>query len=390
MGTQAETLGRADPFRQFVLKIASRCNLACDYCYVYTGPDQTWRSQPRVMSAAVIDAVSKRIGEHMRAHELSRVQIGLHGGEPLLAGMRTLEDVITSVRTAAPPGARVDIAVQTNGLLLDEAFLALFARHQVRIGISLDGTREANDRHRLRANNKTSRTEVVRALHILRTAPYRALFAGLLCTIDLANDPVETYQALLEFRPPTADFLLPHANWSRPPLRPQGTSRTPYADWLIAIFDYWYAEPAQSTRIRLFDDVIHLLLGGPPATESVGAGIVAFAVVETNGAIEGTDSLKSAYHGAAGTGLTVAANSFDEALLHPVIAAQRLGRGGLCSACRACPVVDICGGGQYAHRYRAGHGFLNPSVYCPDLYRLVGHIARRVYADLDRARGQRP
>ena len=389
MRAKAGTLPRADPFRQFVLKMASRCNLACDYCYVYTGPDQTWRSQPRVMSAATIDAVSKRIGEHMLTHELGCVQIGLHGGEPLLAGTSTLEDVITSVRAAAPRGARVDLAVQTNGLLLDEAFLALFARHQVRIGVSLDGTREANDRHRVRADSRASHADVIRALRVLGSVPYHALFAGLLCTIDLANDPVETYQALLEFGPPTVDFLLPHGNWSRPPPRPPGGSATPYADWLIAVFDHWYAATSGNTRIRLFDEVIHLLFGGSPATESVGGGIAGFAVVETDGAIEGADSLKSAYHGAAGTGLTVVANSFDEALLHPMFAAQRLGHAGLCATCRSCPVVGVCGGGQYAHRYRAGHGFLNPSVYCADLCRLIGHIARRVYGDLDRARSQR-
>jgi uncharacterized protein len=390
MRAKTDAIQRSHPFRQFVLKVASRCNLACDYCYVYTGPDQSWRSQPLVMSAATIDALSKRIGEHMRTHELSSVQIGLHGGEPLLAGKGTLTDVITSVRAAAPPGARVDLAVQTNGLLLDEAFLALFARHQVRVGISLDGTRQANDRHRIRADSRASYADVVRRLRVLETASYRALFAGLLCTIDLANDPVETYQALLEFGPPTVDFLPPHGNWSRPPPRPPGAAMTPYADWLIAVFDHWYVATSGNTRIRLFDDVIHLLLGGSPATESIGAGVVGFAVVETDGAIEGADSLKSAYHGAARTGLTVWTNSFDEALLHPVIAAQQLGRAGLCATCRSCPVVGVCGGGQYAHRYRAGHGFGNPSVYCADLYRLIGHIADRVCGDLDHARSRRP
>ena len=28
---------------QFVLKVNSRCNLACDHCYVYEAADQSWR-----------------------------------------------------------------------------------------------------------------------------------------------------------------------------------------------------------------------------------------------------------------------------------------------------------------------------------------------------------
>jgi uncharacterized protein len=37
-------------------------------------------------------------------------------------------------------------------------------------------------------------------------------------------------------------------------------------------------------------------------------------------------------------------------------------------------VVTSCGGGLYAHRYRADNGFDNPSAYCPDLLKLITHI----------------
>ena len=37
------------PFREFVLKIHSRCTLACDYCYMYELADKTWRLRPRRM-----------------------------------------------------------------------------------------------------------------------------------------------------------------------------------------------------------------------------------------------------------------------------------------------------------------------------------------------------
>jgi uncharacterized protein len=58
----------------------------------------------------------------------------------------------------------------------------------------------------------------------------------------------------------------------------------------------------------------------------------------------------------------------------PGFAARQLGAAGLCEECRECPVVRVCGGGNYAHRYRAGRGMLNPSVYCLDLFKLIRHI----------------
>jgi uncharacterized protein len=374
------------PFRQFILKIASRCNLACDYCYVYRGQDQSWRSRPRFMSSPVIAAAAQRIGEHMRAHGLADVYIGLHGGEPLLVGPAALETIIASLRAAAPAGARINLAVQTNGVLLNEAFLRLFARHQVRVGISLDGSQAANDQHRLRPDGGTSYPDVMRALRLVDTAPYHTLFSGLLCTVDLANDPVATYEALLRFAPPAIDFLLPHGNWSHPPPRLRETAGTPYADWLLAIFDHWYPRSSGETSIRLFDEIICLLLGGTPATEVLGGGRVNFAIVETDGGIEGADSLKSTYHGAAGTGMSILTSSFDQALRHPIVVAQQLGVTALCKTCRSCPVLSTCGGGQFAHRYRDGNGFRNPSVYCADLRRMIWHIGNRIHADLEQAR----
>jgi hypothetical protein len=59
---------RLYPFREFVLKVHQRRNLACDYCYVYTMADQTWRSQPVAMSAEVWQAAARRIAEHVRTH----------------------------------------------------------------------------------------------------------------------------------------------------------------------------------------------------------------------------------------------------------------------------------------------------------------------------------
>lgn len=101
-------------------------------------------------------------------------------------------------------------------------------------------------------------------------------------------------------------------------------------------------------------------------------------MIETDGTIEQVDSLKSAYDTAAATGLDVFHHTFDDALRHPGVAARRAGADALAAACRACPLLTVCGGGHYAHRYRAENGFANPSVYCADLERLVRHVAARL------------
>jgi uncharacterized protein len=210
---------------------------------------------------------------------------------------------------------------------------------------------------------------------------YQHLFSGLLCMVELRNAPVEIYKSLAAFAPPRIDFLLPHGTWdSAPPGRISGEPQTPYADWLIAIFDEWY--PAPLTRIRLFDDIMNLVLGGMSSTEAIGLAPSRVVVVETDGAIEQADALKVAYSGAPETGLHVDDDSFDAALLTPGMAARQLGERALADECQACRIRRICGGGQYAHRYRAGSGFANPSVYCPDLISLISHIHDTMRADI--------
>ncbi|KOT47673.1 Fe-S oxidoreductase [Streptomyces rimosus subsp. rimosus] len=371
----------AVPFRQFVLKTHSRCNLACTYCYIYAGPDRSWRARPPHAPPGTVRRTALRIAEHVRAHGLDEIRVDLHGGEPLLTGPGPLLDQAAALRAVLPDGCRAHLGVQTNGTLLTPQALDALAAAGFRIGLSLDGGTPGLNRRRLDHAGRPSWAAASRAARLLARRP--DTFAGILCTIDITSDPALVYGSLRALGPPMLDFLLPHANWtSRPPLPPDPVSRTPYGDWLCTVFDLWWDETEPAPRIRLFTEIIGLLLGRPSSSEAVGLSPVVALVVDTDGAIEQVDSLKSAYEGAAATGLDVFRNSFDEALAHPGMAARRLGADGLCARCRACPLLTVCGGGNYAHRYRAGSGFRNPSVYCADLERVIRHIAARLDAEV--------
>lgn len=373
----------AVPIAEYVLKVASRCNLACDYCYIYTMADQSWRTRPVLIEPDTVLAAARRIAEHATAHRQPGTKVVLHGGEPLLAGLDLIDLVASTIRRELPDEVELDLRLQTNGQLLDDSFLDLFARHGILVGLSLDGTRTQHDRHRVTPAGSGSHASTVRAIRLLTRPRHRDRYAGLLCVIDIDHDPIETYEALLEFAPPTLDFLLPHGNWSTPPPgRMADDPGTPYADWLIAIFDRWYAAPRQETAVRLFQEIINLLLGGRSRTEQVGVGPVAYLVIDTDGSYQQDDSLKSVRPGAPETGLTVFDHTVDEVLRHPQVRARQLGIDALGEECRRCPLVRVCGGGDYPHRFRAGDGFANPSVYCPDLQRLIRHVAGRVRADL--------
>ncbi|MET7696617.1 radical SAM/SPASM protein FxsB, inactivated metallohydrolase extension form [Streptomyces sp. NPDC005485] len=363
--------------QELVLKIHSRCNIACDHCYMYEHADQSWRDRPVVISEETVTQIALRLSSYASAHRLDSVSVILHGGEPLLVGPTRLRRICEELTRILAPVTTVDLRMHTNGMLLHRRHLEILREFNVKVGISLDGDQTANDRHRLDRRGRSSYEKVLRGIELLRSPEYRHLFQGLLCTVDVKNDPVTVHDALTALEPPRIDYLLPHSTWDNPPPVGNSDSPTPYADWLLKIFDRWL-EQGRPMEVRTFDSVWSTLSGGPPLTEAMGLAPSDLAVVETDGTIEQADSLKTAYDGAPATGYDVFRHTFEEYVRHPGVQARQLGIEGVSETCRRCPVVKSCGGGLYAHRYSTERGFDNPSVFCADLRTFVDGVADRI------------
>ncbi|MER5467338.1 radical SAM/SPASM protein FxsB, inactivated metallohydrolase extension form [Streptomyces sp. NPDC002935] len=360
---------------QLVLKIHSRCDLSCDHCYVYEHADQSWQNRPTFISDETVRKVARKFAEYAEEQRLSSVSVILHGGEPLLVGPARMRGICAEITRTITPVTGLDLRIHSNAVRLNTRYLDVFNEFGVQISVSLDGDRAANDRHRLDRQGRSTYDRVLRALDLLRGPEYRHLYSGLLCTVDVTNDPVAVHDALVALDPPRIDYLLPHSTWDSPPPRPAG-SPTAYARWLLAVFDRWEAQ-GRVVPVRTFESILSTLRGGPSLKETLGLAPTDMAVIETDGSFELADSLKTAYAGAPETGYDISGHSFAEFARHPGVVARQLGLDGVSSTCRSCDVVESCGGGLYAHRYSTSRGFDNPSVFCADLRALVDGIAER-------------
>ncbi|MFD0315591.1 radical SAM protein [Streptomyces flavalbus] len=331
------------PFRTFILKVANRCNIDCDYCFVFNSRDQTARRLPARMDLAVARAAARRIGEHAAAHRLRTVHVVLHGGEPLLVGVGHMADLLEAVRDAAPTGTRVLFGLQTNGTLLSDAWLDLFERYEVAVGVSLDGPPRANDRHRLTHAGRSSADSAVRGIELLRSRP--RLFAGLLAVVDLANDPVEVHDYLAAFEPPVTDFGLPHATHDDPPLRAD-PSVPEYGLWMSRVYDAWLARSDYRHSVRMLEDIVALSSGVRGSVETLGLAPPTSVVIESDGSVEAVDTLRSVEEGASWLGLDVLRHSFDEALIRSCCTGSRARTRSPSSAAPArswtCAAVATC------------------------------------------------
>lgn len=378
------------PVRQTVLKLDGRCNIACDYCYVYEMQDTGWQHRKMSMAPETIAWAAHRMGEHATAHGLRQLEFVFHGGEPLLIGAHGIAKAAQLIRRYVPEDISIKYTMQTNGILLDRPTLDVLDDHNVHVGVSLDGAEPDNDRHRKYANGKGTFQKVAQGIQLLQTE-YSHLFAGLICTVNLENNPKETFHALASFKPPTIDFLLPHGNWRNPPPgydpNPQ-CAETPYADWLITAFDLSRDKKNYRGYIRLFDSIIALWEGRQSTTQTFGLGAQVTTVVQPEGAYELDDKLESAYDGAAATGYNVYQHDLDTVLTHPGMRARQLGLRALSQTCQNCNLVRVCGGGDYVHRYAEATGFENPSVFCRDNQKLLLHVKEALDATFEQQKAQ--
>lgn len=360
------------PFDLFVVKVASRCNLACGYCYEYFHGDDSWRAQPKAMSAKTMVQVAESIAVHAERHQLPEVSISLHGGEPLTVGLTALDEYVHILKERIGRRCTVFIGMQTNGTLYDEKVHEWALSRGVGIGISLDGPAKNNDTRRPYHNGRGSTSAVESALSLLAGSPG---FSGILSVVDLEADPVETLRYLGQWDPPILDFLLPHGNWEKPPpgVNDPHDTGTVYGHWLARAFDEWWRTDLSSIAIRTFEEIILRLAGKPGRLETLGTEPVTLITIGTDGSYEAVDTLKSSYPGAHHLGLSAWANTLDDVLAVRSVAARQQGTASLCTTCTECPVVSVCGGGYLPHRYGDGT-FDHPSVFCADLIFLIYHI----------------
>lgn len=365
----------------FVLKVASRCNLNCSYCYVYNKGDASWERRPPIMSEETFEAALVRIRRHCLFTHQKSVTLAFHGGEPTLIGVKRFDSWCDKARRSLEDIATVELAIQTNGTLLNQAWAEAFLKHHVQVGISMDGPRPLHNIFRVDRKGRGSYDALERGLTVLRNAnvPF-----GILSVVQPGADPLTIHRHFIELGCVSIGYLMPAFTHDTIGPIHQRYGPTPCADFLIPIFDDWWFNGTLDVRIREFWSMARLIMGGSSQVDSLGVERYGFTFVETGGDIEGLDVLRICDEGLYGTGLTVYDADFRDIIAVSELHGRLLtGTVPLPQACRSCPECNTCAGGYLPHRYSRERGFDNPSVWCADLLRLFAHIRQRLEVSVE-------
>lgn len=136
----ATATGKRGPIELLVVQSTSFCNIDCEYCYLLG------RSDRRVMKQETIARLFEDVFSGPFCAD--RLTVVWHAGEPLVPGIDFYEQAFATIRRLNPGRVEVTQSFQTNGTLLTQAWVDFFRRHNVSLGISIDGPKWLHDAHR--------------------------------------------------------------------------------------------------------------------------------------------------------------------------------------------------------------------------------------------------
>lgn len=355
--------------------VSAVCNLDCAYCFYLDREADPYQSLPgRRMTLETLE----RLVDTYMFYSFPASAFAFQGGEPTLAGVDFFRKLVEFEKRYGREGQQASNSIQTNGVLLDDEWCALFREYQWLVGLSLDGPEEMHDRYRLDRGGRPTWARVMAGLERLKRN--RVEF-NVLCVVSRANveRPREVYRF---FRSLGVEYIqyIPQAEFDSSGA-PLASTVTPeqYGRFLCETFDAWWPE-RRRVQIRCFENIAEALAGRKPSTCTMHEVCDSYAVVEYNGDVypcdffvEKTWKLGNVNYDSwpeiarRQRRLDFAAN---KAIARP--------------ECAACEYQAICRGGCPKLRYGLRRDFADLDYLCPAYKMAFAKAAGPLGKELDR------
>ena len=154
------------------------CNLDCAYCFYLQKeslypPHEPWRMSDETLEAYVQQYIAAQPAP------VEVIEFAFQGGEPTLMGLDFFRRVLALQQKYLPPGKRIHNSLQTNGVLLDDAWCEFLKANDFLVGLSVDGPADLHDAYRRDKQGGKTFARVRRAIDCLRK--HAVEFNALVC-----------------------------------------------------------------------------------------------------------------------------------------------------------------------------------------------------------------
>ncbi|MHA0857754.1 anaerobic sulfatase maturase [Paenibacillus sp. CMAA1364] len=317
--------------------VSEDCNLACDYCYYSTAGGKP-HHPIRTMD---VDLLERFITQYMNRSS-GIATFSWQGGEPLLAGLPYFEKVVSIQARTAPANTVISNGLQTNGTLINEKWAGFFKQYHFLVGVSLDGPQPIHDTRRVTGSGQGSFEQVMRGIRHLENAGVEYNILTVLHEDNITKpDELMAFYKEQKFQYiqfiPCMDFVSQQSGMA-------GKFRiTPeqYGRFLCRTFDLWYNEGYPEIPVRIFENMLLVLMHRPSEACVHSVSCPKMMVLETNGDAYPCDFFIDDEHKLGNIGDT----DLETLLDSPVYDEFLQLKPNMNETCRTCEFISFCHGG---------------------------------------------
>jgi uncharacterized protein len=339
---------------------SSLCNMRCRYCFYHDLSRRRQAPPEEIMRQQTVRRVLDTVFQEFEG-AAGRLTLIFQGGEPTLAGLdwfRAFVAYVSSVSAASSRKGQVVVtyALQTNGLLLDDAWAEFLAAHQFLVGLSIDALAAIHDANRIDARGAGTYEACLKARDLLEK--YKVEY-NILCVLTraLAREPDKVWHFIMDGKVRFIQFIPCLGHLDEKEKSPLAPGCAAFASFYIGLYQRWAAELETGTYIsvKLFDDTANFFFRGIPSACGIDGRCRAHGIVESDGSVYPCDFyVLDQYR----TG-NLCHQTLREILASEQAQAFVNEAPGLPRLCRRCPYLERCGGGCKRMRdtmYAAGNG----------------------------------
>jgi len=212
---------------------------------------------------------------------------GFQGGEPTLVGLEFYEKVIEFQEKYNHKQIKIVNTIQTNGLLIDDVWARFFAENHFLVGLSIDGAKDTHDSLRFDASGKGTFNACLKAAKTL-TANKAEFNILSVVTRQLAAHPDNLWNFYKKNGFRHIQFIPCLDRLHEPPGNNHySLNEKTFGKFLIRFFDLWYRDFTQGDyySVRVFDNYVRMLMGGPPETCGMAGQCQAYSLIEADGSV---------------------------------------------------------------------------------------------------------
>ncbi len=345
------------------------CNLDCTYCF-YLVKEELFGPGTHRMSLETLEAVIRQAMEEGGP----QITFAWQGGEPTLMGLPWFEKAV-SFQERYGAGKTVGNGLQTNGLLLDSAWMKFLRERRFLVGLSVDGPAHVHDRYRISRGGRGSFKTVAEKARLLLGEG--VLTNALSVVTDYSAEYTDEIYASLKglgFRFMQFIPCVERSTHDPSELAPYSVSADSYGRFLVRMFDLWlddFVDGVPTTSVRYFDSVFHKYVGMSAPDCTLGRTCGTYLVVEHDGDVYSCDFFVEP-RWRLGNVLT---DRFCEMLNSRLQTEFGERKADLPAKCRSCRWLRNCRGGCTKERDEGG---ADPSHFCRSYEMFFEHADAKI------------